>query len=107
MTFAKCLFAAGIILVAGAGSSPSPVAIAPDASDSRDALDTLAVIDMRLGRMDDALKHMEQAFAKSPQSIKAGVDLARLKQARNDVKGAEDVLMKLAEQSPQSPPAAL
>jgi tetratricopeptide (TPR) repeat protein len=75
--------------------------------DNAQALDTLAAAEMRLGKVDDAVKHLEEAFAKAPQNIGAAVNLARMKAAQKDFAGAEDVLRKLARDAPKSVSAAL
>jgi tetratricopeptide (TPR) repeat protein len=71
------------------------------------ALDTLAAAELRLGKVDDAVKHLEEAFVKAPKNVGAAVNLARMKAAQKDLAGAEQVLKKLAADSPKSVSAAL
>ena len=71
------------------------------------ALDTLAAAELRLGQVDDAVKHLEEAFAKAPQNVGAALSLARMKAAQKDLPGAEEVLKKLETDAPKSAPAAL
>src|SRR5262249_12891955 len=80
------------------------LAIAPDASD---ALDMMAVVDVRLGKLDDASELLEQAFDKSPADFKAAANLARFKLARRDLPGAEEAFKTLSAKLPQSSDAAL
>lgn len=74
-----------------------------------DALATLAVTELRLGKPEDAENHLLQALEKFPQHLKSSTTLATVKLSRKDLKGAEEVLqeaVKQASKSPQ-PPLAL
>ena len=76
---------------------------------SPDALSTLAVTELRMGKSEDAEDHLRQALSKFPQHLKSSMALAHLKLARRDFAGAEEVLKKAVEQAPQAaePPVAL
>jgi tetratricopeptide (TPR) repeat protein len=92
------------ILEDAEGRAKGVLAVTPD---NPQALDTLAVAELRLGKLDDGVKHLEEAFAKAPKDVGAAVNLARMKAAQKDLAGAEQVLKQLAADSPKSVSAAL
>ena len=82
-------------------------ALLSDTPDNADVLDALAIAEARLGRIDDAQQHLEQALSKAPKELRASIVLARLKLSQKDQAGAEAVLKKAIEAAPQSVPASL
>ena len=68
-----------------------------------EALNVLAVTELKLGKPESAEAHLEQALKKSPDSLRSSVALAQTRLARKDVKGAEDALKAAVAQSPKSP----
>ena len=76
------------------------LALAPD---DVDALNVLAMTELRLGKPENAEAHLEQALKQSPSHLKSSVALAQTKLARKDIAGAEEVLKKAASQAPKSP----
>ena len=71
--------------------------------DDVEALDVLAVTELRLGKPESAEAHLEQALRKSPTHLRSSVALAQVRLARKDVAGAEQVLIQAAAQAPKSP----
>ena len=71
--------------------------------DEVDALDVLAVTELRLGKLESAEAHLEEALLKAPNHLRSSVALAQTKLARKDVAGAEDVLKRAAAEAPASP----
>ncbi len=67
-----------------------------------DAMAVLALADLRLGRMEEGVRKLEDILARSPQTVKAASVLAQVKMSKGDVKGAEDVLRKAADTAPKS-----
>ncbi len=75
--------------------------------DNPDALNALALAELRLGRPEDATRHLQQALADFPKHLNAAVTLANAKLALKDLAGAEEVLKKVAEQTPAKAEPAL
>jgi len=71
--------------------------------DDIEALNVLAITELRLGKPESAEAHLEQALRKSPSDLRSSVALAQTRLARKDVKGAEEALKQAAAQSPKSP----
>jgi tetratricopeptide (TPR) repeat protein len=71
--------------------------------DDTEALNVLAITELRLGKPASAEAHLEQALRKSPSDLRSSVALAQARLARKDVKGAEEALKQAAAQSPKSP----
>jgi tetratricopeptide (TPR) repeat protein len=78
------------------------VALSPDSIEN---LDTLALLEWRLGKRGDAEQYLDQALAKVPSSFGSSVLLAKVKMSGNDLKGAEKVLKDAVQNSPRSPDA--
>jgi len=72
------------------------------ATGGNDALAVLALADLRLGRMEEGVRKLEDILAKSPQAVKAAAVLAQVKLAKGDTKGAEELLRKAAEADPKA-----
>jgi tetratricopeptide (TPR) repeat protein len=68
-----------------------------------DALDILAVTELRLGKPQSAEAHLEQALRKSPTSLRSSIALAQTRLTQKDVAGAEDALKQAVAQAPKSP----
>src|SRR5262245_18265001 len=75
--------------------------------DNPEALDTLAVATLRLGKPEEAAQRLEEALRKFPTHLLSAVTLARMKLSAKDLDGAEKVLKKAVSDAPQSAPAAL
>ncbi len=73
--------------------------------DSNAALDTVALLEMRLGKLDDAVAHLEAAMEKYPSDIQAALALSGIRLARQDAAGAEKVLADAAQANRQEPRA--
>ena len=78
------------------------LALLPDDSD---ALNVLAVTDLRLGKPESAQSWLERALRKSPGSVKSWVGLSQVKSARGDIAGAENALLQASAKVPKSPEA--
>jgi len=72
-----------------------------------DALNTLALTELRLGNPEDAMTHLELALARIPGNVASSALLMRAKLAKGDVKGAEDAVLECVRKSPQSVEAAV
>ncbi len=75
------------------------LAISPD---NPDALSALALAEMRLGKVEDATKRLEDTLEKFPGDLNAAKTMAVVKIAAHDLPGAEEVLKKAAAQSPKT-----
>src|SRR5579884_1918896 len=67
-----------------------------------DALNALAVAELRLENADDAAQHLKQALEKSPHNLNAAMTLAMLKLRQNDIAGAERLMSRSAAEAPGS-----
>lgn len=70
--------------------------------DDAEALDVLALAELRLGKPESAEAHLEQALKKSPGHLKSSVALAQTRLARGDVAGAGEALKQAVAQAPKS-----
>ena len=75
--------------------------------DNVEALDTLALAELRLGEPDDAGAHLAEALERLPGSLHASALLMRARLAQGDIKGAEAVMRECVRKSPNSAEAAL
>jgi putative PEP-CTERM system TPR-repeat lipoprotein len=82
-------------------------AVASAFPDNVDALNTLAMTELQLGKPEEAASHLEQALERLPGSLEASVLLMRIKLRQGDVKGAEEALQECLRKSPQSAEIAL
>jgi len=71
--------------------------------DDIEALNALAITELRLGKPESAEAHLEQALRDSPSDLKSSVALAQTRLARKDLAGAEEALRQAAAQAPKSP----
>jgi tetratricopeptide (TPR) repeat protein len=67
-----------------------------------DAMDTLAVAQLRLSQGENAIQTLDRALAQTPGNLVATLLLARQKMAQNDAKGAEEVLKAACKNAPKS-----
>ena len=77
----------------------SILAIVPD---SPDALGALGMAEFMLGKPEDAVKHLQAALDKLPQHLQSAKALAIIKLKQNDFAGAEQIVKKVADDSPKS-----
>jgi len=68
-----------------------------------DALNVLALTELRLGKPESAEAHLQQALLKSPGHLRSSVALAQTRLARKDLAGAEEALKQAAARAPGSP----
>jgi tetratricopeptide (TPR) repeat protein len=68
-----------------------------------DALDALALTELKLGKPESAEVHLEQALKTSPRHLQSSVALAQARLARKDTAGAEAALKQAVAQAPRSP----
>jgi tetratricopeptide (TPR) repeat protein len=73
--------------------------------DNVDALNTLALLELRLGRRGDAESYLDRALEKDPESLRSSVLLSKLKMSTGDLPAAEKILREAALRSPNSPDA--
>jgi tetratricopeptide (TPR) repeat protein len=74
-----------------------------DASpDNPDALDAMALAELKLGKPDDATELLEQASNKAPEHLQTAAMLATARLRQNDSAGAEQVLKQAVEKAPES-----
>jgi tetratricopeptide (TPR) repeat protein len=67
-----------------------------------EAFDALAMAEMRMGKVDDAEKHLREALERFPTHLSASVKLAGARLAHKDWKGAEEVLLRAVAHAPKS-----
>ena len=72
-----------------------------------EALNVLAIAELRLGNPGSAEAHLAQALRKSPGDLKSSIALAQTKLAQKDVGGAERVLKQAVAQAPTTPEPAV
>jgi tetratricopeptide (TPR) repeat protein len=77
------------------------------APDNPDILDVLALTQFRMGKPEEAEDDLERALGKLPAHLQSSVDLAKLRLARKDMAGAEQVLENAVNANRQSADAAL
>jgi len=75
--------------------------------DDPDALDALALADLKLKKPEDAEKLLRQALSKFPAHVKSSAALAAIEYGKGDLESAEQTLKKAISQAPQSPDAVL
>ena len=77
------------------------------APDNPDILNVLALTRFRLGKPQEAEEELEQALENFPAHLQASMDLAKIKLARRDLPGAEEVLQNAVKADSQSAEAAV
>jgi tetratricopeptide (TPR) repeat protein len=78
-----------------------------DAPTSAEAMELLAISELRVGKMDDALRDLQRVVDQSPERLRTAFSLAKVRLMENDAPGAEQVLKKAAESMPKSVEPAL
>jgi tetratricopeptide (TPR) repeat protein len=101
LQLAELLAALGDKELVGRGYDRAQAVLA-DAPGDPSALNALALTELRLRHAEEAQKHLEEAFRKFPQNLRVAANLASIKLARRDFKGAEDVLLQVVAQAPKS-----
>ena len=101
-------------LLAGTGDEPAireaqkrAEAVAAASPHNVDALNTLALTELQLGKPEEATAHLEQALTLLPGSFASSALLMRARLAKGDVQGAAKALMECYRKSPQSAEVAL
>ncbi|MDX1983186.1 MAG: tetratricopeptide repeat protein [Bryobacteraceae bacterium] len=67
-----------------------------------DTLNTLALTELRLGRIENAVQTLEKVIMQSPGELISTLTLARAKMIQGETKAAEDVLKQAAAAAPKS-----
>jgi tetratricopeptide (TPR) repeat protein len=67
-----------------------------------DALESLALAELRLEESGDAVEHLQKALEAAPQHLNASMTLALVKLRDNDQAGAEEVMLKSVAGAPRS-----
>jgi putative PEP-CTERM system TPR-repeat lipoprotein len=67
-----------------------------------DTLNTLALTELKLGKFEAALGHLNQALKNTPQALNSSILMAQAMLSRGDVKGAEGALVKASQSAPKS-----
>lgn len=93
--------------VAIADAEKRAQAVAAEFPNNVDALNALAMTELRLGKPEEAAGHLEQALGRLPGGLESSALLMRAKLSQGDVKGAEAALQECFRKSPQSAEVAL
>ena len=75
--------------------------------DNVDALNTLALTELRLGEPEEAARQLERALERLPGGLESAALLMRARLAQGDVKGAEEALLESVRKAPGSAEVAL
>jgi tetratricopeptide (TPR) repeat protein len=75
--------------------------------DDTDAVNTLAMIEVRLGKTDDAMRRLLSTQARFPQDLRTASSIALLKLSEHDPAAAEAALKSVVDKSPTSAEALL
>ncbi len=67
-----------------------------------DALDAIALGELKLGNRDEALKLLEETSSKAPERLQTAGMLASVRLAKKDIAGAEEVLKQAVAKTPES-----
>ena len=78
-----------------------------DNADNIDALDALALTELKLGKLNEGIGRLSAALKKSPENVTSSVLLAEALMAQHDLKGAENALKGACERNPASPGPAV
>ncbi len=76
--------------------------IVSESTVSVDALDVLAIAEIKLGKSEDAVRTLERSMEQFPGELNTFILLARTKWDLHDKKGAEEALEKACEQLPKA-----
>src|ERR1035441_10182013 len=77
-------------------------ALLDDSAATPDALNVLAMTQLKLGKTGDAIQNLERALVLAPQDFSSTAMLVTARLAQRDVKGAEELLQKAVKESPNS-----
>jgi putative PEP-CTERM system TPR-repeat lipoprotein len=80
--------------------------ILSDAPSNTDALDALALAQLKLSENETATQTLDRALSQAPADLTASVLLARTRLANKDAAGAEEILKSACRNSPKSSTAA-
>lgn len=69
---------------------------------AHEALNALALTELKLGKTGEAIERLEQVLAETPASLSTSVMLAQARLAQRDFNGAEEVLKKACESARKS-----
>jgi tetratricopeptide (TPR) repeat protein len=75
--------------------------IASDGANT-EAMDVLALTELKLGDTADAFEQLHQALTVAPRSLRSSILLAEAKMSQKDAKAAEDVLKQACQRDPSS-----
>ena len=78
------------------------VSLLSDNPDNPDALNTLALTELKLGKVQDGMGHLSRLLEKDPSQLTSSILLAQAMWAQHDVKGAEGVLKQACEKNPKA-----
>lgn len=73
-----------------------------DNSDNAEALHALALTELKLGEPEAGIAHLQQALALAPTNLLIADSMAEAKLQEKDVKGAEEILRKVVQDTPKS-----
>ena len=82
-------------------------ALLQDAPENAEALQALALTELKLGSLEDAARHLEQALAAAPRELMLAVNLAQVKLQQKDAQAAEGILKKACADFPKSADAVV
>lgn len=77
-------------------------ALMNSAAETSDMINVLALTELKMGNVDNAVQYYERVLARSPGESNAALMLARARLSQKDPKGAEEVLRKACESAPNS-----
>lgn len=101
LRLAQIMAASGDPKILGDALSQAQAAVSERQSSA--ALDTLALVEMRSGRLDDAVRHLEESTVRTPANLQAATALSGIRLARKDEAGAEKALRDAIHANPRSP----
>ena len=78
------------------------VSLLSDNPDNPDALNALALTELKLGKVQDGMLHLSRLLEKDPRQLTSSILLAQAMWAQHDVKGAEEVLKQACEKDPKA-----
>jgi tetratricopeptide (TPR) repeat protein len=78
------------------------VSLLNDNPDNPDALNALALTELKLGKVQDGMQHLSRLLQNDPRQLTSSILLAQAMWAQRDVKGAEEVLRQACETDPKA-----
>ena len=76
--------------------------IAAEGRNEHDRVNALALTDLKLGKIDDAIQALKAELAKAPGDLSTSIMLAQVQESQHDIKSAEDLLIRACLASPQN-----